>query len=130
LLTHFIIGSFYPVIKLMNLFTIQLPVLKKGYPEAARLNGHPGVSQPGCPMLTRPSGVYIGRKPNFCMRGGRFGAVPGGQEQRVGEQGAAATPQRVAVRVLGDHQPDKRVTIAIQLTVGDRGGKAKGAYNF
>jgi hypothetical protein len=53
-------------------------------------------------------------EPDLDVGGRGLDAVACRQVDGVGQERAAAPPERVAVRVLGDHQADVRVGVAIE----------------
>ena len=60
------------------------------------------------------------REPDLDVRGGRLNAMAGGQEDGRRQERAGAAPERVAAGILGDHQADIRVVVAIVRAVADR----------
>ena len=72
------------------------------------------------------AGVHIRGQPDLGVRRGGLGAVPRGEEEGGRQKRAAATPQRVALGVLRDHQGHIGMPVAVELAVGNGVGGAAG----
>ena len=63
--------------------------------------------------IARPERHGTGREPDLDVGRRRRDAVARRQVDGVGQERAGAPPERVAVRVLGDHEADERVGVAV-----------------